>query len=133
MRRCWIPAKLRLPRHELFLLHARGIELFGGSPGIRDEGALESALMAPENRFYYEQEDEIGCAAADAYHLTKAHAFIDGSKRVAAVATETFLKVNGVELKASDEELLDIYLGIADGSLSREQVERKLRRWASKG
>jgi len=121
-----------LHKGDAIALHARGIELFGGSSGIRDEGALESALVAAENRFYYEQTDEIGCAAAYAYHLTKAHAFIDGNKRVAAVVTETFLKVNGVVLRASDDELVDLYLSIADGTFSRDQVEQNLRKWARK-
>ena len=75
----------------------------------------------------------IGCAAAYAYHLTKAHAFVEGNKRVAAVVTETFLNLNGIELKATDEELFDLYLGIADGSLSRVQVERKLRSRSREG
>lgn len=75
----------------------------------------------------------IGCAAAYTYHLTKAHAFVEGNKRVAAVVTETFLNLNGIELKATDEELFDLYLGIADGSLSRVQVERKLRSRSREG
>ena len=75
----------------------------------------------------------IGCAAAYAYHLTKAHAFVEGNKRVAAVVTETFLNLNGIELKATDEELFDLYLDIADGSLSRVQVERKLRSRSREG
>ena len=86
--------------------------------------------MAPENRFYYEQADAIGCAAAYAYHLTKAHAFVDGNKRVAAVVAETFLTVNGIELSAGDDELFKLYMGIADGSVSRDEVENSLRLWA---
>lgn len=61
------------------LLHARTTAIHGGSPGMRDEGGLESALAAPENRYYYEDAELIGCAASYAYHLSQAHAFVDGN------------------------------------------------------
>jgi death-on-curing protein len=53
---------------------------------------LESALAAAQNRHGYEGADVVSCAAAFAYHLTQAHAFIDGNKRVAAAVTETFIR-----------------------------------------
>ncbi|MEO8435152.1 MAG: type II toxin-antitoxin system death-on-curing family toxin [Pyrinomonadaceae bacterium] len=116
-----------LHKGEVLALHARAIEEHGGSPEIRDEGALESALVAVQNRFHYEDADAIGCAAAYAYHLTKAHAFLDGNKRVAAVATEIFLHINGVEVRATEKQLLKLYMGIADSSLNRDDVEARLR------
>lgn len=119
-----------LNKDEVIELHARAIDTFGGSHGIRDEGALESALVAAENRHFYAGADVIGCAAAYAYHLTQAHAFIDGNKRIAAVVTEIFLEVNGVGLKATENQLYEFYMGVADGSLSREEVEKKLRSWS---
>ena len=75
---------------DVLAVHARLISETGGSSGIRDEGLLESALAAAENRHHYEAADLVACAATYAYHLTQAHAFIDGNKRVAAAITETF-------------------------------------------
>ena len=116
-------------KDEVIELHARAIDAFGGSHGLRDEGALESALVAAENRHYYTEADVIGCAAAYAYHLTQAHAFIDGNKRIAAVVTEIFLEVNGIGLDATEDQLYKLYIGIADGGLSRDEVEERLRSW----
>lgn len=119
-----------LKKDEVIELHARAIDAFGGSNGLRDEGALESALVAAENRHFYAEADTIACAASYAYHLTQAHAFIDGNKRVAAVVTEIFLEVNGVGLEATEDQLYELYMGVADGSLSRDEVEERLRSWS---
>lgn len=119
-----------ISKDEVVELHARAIDAFGGSHGLRDEGALESALVAAENRHFYAEADTVGCAAAYAYHLTQAHAFIDGNKRVAAVVTEIFLEVNGVGLEATEDQLYELYMGVADGSLSRDEVEERLRSWS---
>lgn len=80
---------------EVLVIQRRLIEEFGGIHGIRDWGALESALCAAEQRVYYEQVDLRVCAATYAYHLTKAHAFLDGNKRLAAAVSEIFLEMNG--------------------------------------
>jgi death-on-curing protein len=119
-----------LTKDEVIELHARAIDTFGGSHGLRDEGALESALVAAENRHFYAEADVLGCAAAYAYHLTQAHAFIDGNKRVAAVVTEIFLEVNGVGLDVTEDQLYELYMGVADGSLGRDEVEERLRSWS---
>jgi death on curing protein len=99
----------------------------GGSGGLRDEGMLESALAAVENRYRYEQADAITCAATYAYHLTQAHAFIDGNKRVASAMTETFLATNDFELRLTDAQLVQLFLDIASSQLSRDEVEEMLR------
>ncbi|MBW4671701.1 MAG: type II toxin-antitoxin system death-on-curing family toxin [Cyanomargarita calcarea GSE-NOS-MK-12-04C] len=88
-------------KFDVLAIHAQLIAATGGSEGLRDEGVLESALSATQNRLYYEQADLVTCAATYAYHLTKAHAFIDGNKRVAAAVTETFLETNGAKLNLS--------------------------------
>lgn len=119
-----------ISKDEVIELHARAIDAFGGSHGLRDEGALESALVAAENRHFYAEADTVGCAAAYAYHLTQAHAFVDGNKRVAAVVTEIFLEVNGVGLEATEDQLYELYMGVADGSLSRDEIEERLRSWS---
>ncbi len=65
-------------------IQQRTITEHGGTPGLRDEGALESAIMAVQNRRCYENADCLTCAATYAYHLSQAHAFLDGNKRIAA-------------------------------------------------
>jgi death-on-curing protein len=69
---------------DVLTVHVRLIAETGGGAGLRDEGLLESALAAAENRHRYDDADLATCAATYAYHLTQAHAFIDGNKRVAA-------------------------------------------------
>jgi death on curing protein len=108
-------ALLFLRVHEVLAIHARGIEEFGGLHGVRDAGALEAALTAAESRAYYEQATLSTCAATYAYHLTQAHAFVDGNKRVAAAAAEIFLELNGAELHATNDEIVTLFLAIAAG------------------
>lgn len=119
---------MRFPdRLDVLTVHARLISETGGTGGIRNEVLLESALAAAENRHYYETADVVGCAATYAYHLTQAHAFVDGNKRVAAAVTETFLETNGVRLIMTNDEIVQLFLKIASGTLSRDQVEQILR------
>jgi len=75
---------------EVLLIHAEVIKATGGSDGLRDAGGLESALNAAENRLNYETEDLAKLAATYAYHLSQAHAFVDGNKRIAAVVADYF-------------------------------------------
>jgi len=112
---------------DVLTVHARLIAETGGSVGLRDEGLLESALAAAENRHGYEDADLATCAATYAYHLTQTHAFIDGNKRVAAAITETFLESNGSRLAMTDEEIVRLFVDIAAGLLGRDEVERLFR------
>lgn len=116
-----------LRKIEVLEMHRRSLAEFGGSAGIRDEGAFESALVAVENRVVYEQADVPACAATYAYHLTMAHAFVDGNKRVAAAAMLVFLFVNEVEIGTTEDALYDLFIAIASGEMRREAVEEWLR------
>jgi death on curing protein len=107
---------------EVLDLHEQTIEEFGGAHGLRDKAALESALMAVENRAYYENADLATCAATYAYHLTQAHAFIDGNKRIAAAVAELFLSINDANLELTNNELVDLFLGIAASQITRDGV-----------
>jgi death on curing protein len=109
---------------EVLDLHVQTIEEFGGAYGLRDKAALESALIAAENRAYYENADLATCAATCAYHLTQAHAFIDGNKRIAAAVAELFLSINDANLELTNNELVDLFLGIAASQKTRDEVER---------
>lgn len=105
------------------------IEKFGGTHSLRERGALESALAAPVNRHLYEETDLVVCAATYAYHLSQAHAFIDGNKRIAAAIAELFLNINRAHLRASDEDVIDLFLHIAASELDRDAVERVFAQW----
>ena len=104
-------------------MHARGIDQYGGLHGLRDDGGLESALMAAENRFYYEDGSLAICAATYAFHLCQAHAFLDGNKRIAATAFDVFLRLNGAYLNATNQEVIDLIFSIASSVMNRSAVE----------
>lgn len=91
---------------EVLLIHSEIIRLTGGSDGFRDAGGLESALNAATNRFNYETDDFTKLAATYAYHLPQGRAFVDGNKRIAAVVAEVFLKLNGVKINATNDEIV---------------------------
>jgi death-on-curing protein len=119
-----------LSKQQVLIIHDRTIAEHGGTPGLRDEGALESALMAVRNRVLYENANVITCAATYAYHLSQAHAFLDGNKRIAAQTTEIFLSLNDIALQATNDQIVDLFLGLAAGAVTREQSEHTLAAWA---
>ncbi len=80
-------------------LHAMGLEDHGGSPGIRDAGLIESALASAQNTFLYGGGDDFEVAAAYAFHLAEAQAYLDGNKRVGIMAALTFLAMQGHRCK----------------------------------
>jgi len=115
---------LFLSKQEVLDIHAKAIGEFGGSLGLRDEGALESALAAAEQRHFYENADLATCAATYAFHLSKAHAFVDGNKRTALLTALTFLKLNGHSLHLGPE-WLDIMVRVAaDETMQRADLSR---------
>ncbi|MGH9938754.1 MAG: type II toxin-antitoxin system death-on-curing family toxin [Blastocatellia bacterium] len=109
--------------------HSRLIERYGGSHGLRDQGALESALAAAQNRYLYEESDLAACAATYVYHLSQAHAFIDGNKRIAWAVAILFLEINGVILTVPETEAEELCMRIAARQITRDEVERVLSQW----
>ena len=118
-----------IDKESVLEIQARLIERYGGIHGLRDEGALESALAAATNRAYYENVPIEILAATYAYHLSQAHAFLDGNKRIAAAVAGVFLELNGAWLSASEDEVIELFLDIAASRLSREDVEKKFAEW----
>ncbi|SSC72461.1 unnamed protein product [Ciceribacter sp. T2.26MG-112.2] len=108
-------------------LHQMQIERFGGAYGLRDEGALESALARPVNREAYGCDDVNELAAAYLFGLAKNHAFIDGNKRIAIVTAAVFLMENGYEINATDAELYAFVLSVAAGEIDEEGATRFLK------
>jgi len=118
-----------LTKRFVLAYHARLIELFGGSHGLRDEGLLDSALAQPEATFagQYLHEDLWAQAAAYAFHLVKNHPFVDGNKRIAAVAMGAFLEVNGAPLRVDEVLLYDTIIALASGGLDKHALAAWLR------
>ncbi|MFM7425493.1 MAG: type II toxin-antitoxin system death-on-curing family toxin [Elainella sp.] len=102
-------------------LHLDQIASFGGSPGIRDQGLLESALAQPEATFggEYLHPTLPEQAAAYLYHLALNHPFIDGNKRTAFAVMDTFLRLNGYALNLSDQQAYELVLAVASGQLEK--------------
>jgi death on curing protein len=96
---------LFLSRSEVDDLHAESLREHGGSEGVRDSGLVDSALGAAVNTYYYGRGDLFDIAAAYAYHLAEAQAFLDGNKRTAVASALTFLEANGVYRTPDQDEL----------------------------
>ncbi|MHB1272667.1 MAG: type II toxin-antitoxin system death-on-curing family toxin [Rhodanobacter sp.] len=116
--------------HALVLaIHDRQLAEHGGASGVRDEGLLESELAQPQQMLAYaEPEPDLAdLAAALAHGLARNHPFVDGNKRTAAVACETFIVLNGARLDVEDAELFPRFLALADGRLPAEDFASWLR------
>jgi death-on-curing protein len=120
-----------LSKEEILQIHERSIQKYGGSLGFLNESALDSAIAAPEARNYYEGAEVIACAATYGYHITKAHAFVDGNKRVGAGSTLAFLLLNEAKLFVSQDEIVATFFGVADGSISRDDLEQIISTWVA--
>lgn len=102
-------------------MHVRGIEVFGGSHGIRDHGLLESAVMAPRATYggTVLHPTLATMAAALGYGLAKNHPFVDGNKRVAAMATLAMLRLNGFRLQLPQQQGADLFIRVAEDAAFR--------------
>jgi death-on-curing protein len=109
---------------EVIEIHSDQIERYGGDPGIRNLGLLQSALAMPAARFggRYLHTDLVEMAAAYLFHITQNHPFIDGNKRTGAVASLVFLSLNDIEIEADEEEFERIVLGVAQGNIDKASV-----------
>lgn len=105
-------------------IHERMITEFGGMSGVAAQGLLESAVSMPTAGFAREflHESLAAMAAAYFFHICKNHPFFDGNKRVAVVASEVFLNINGMRLDATNEELKQLCLGVAAGEVSKDET-----------
>ena len=109
---------------EVLLLHDRLLNQSGGGQGLRDLGLLESALAQPRMTMGGEDlyPDLSSKAAALGYSLIKNHPFVDGNKRIGHAAMATFLLLNGHELMSPIDDAEAVILGVASGSLQREDL-----------
>ncbi len=104
-------------RETVLALHEQLLSSFGGSPGVRDAGLLDSALARPENRFAYGEPTMCELAACYGFGLTKNHPFIDGNKRTGFSVAVLFLELNGYRFGASEAEAAVMTLGLAAGEV----------------
>ena len=115
---------IKFSKAKVLLLHQLIAQETGGSVGVRDEGLLESALETAFSGFggqeFYPTKEEKGARLG--YNLISNHAFVDGNKRIGVYVMLTFLEVNGIRLDCTNEDVVKIGLGVADGSMDYEAL-----------
>ena len=112
-------------------IHNDQLREHGGLPGVRDENALESALARPQQKWHYANNTDVPLlAAAYAFDLVRNHPYCDGNKRIGFLAMVTFLGVNGVDLDATDAEVVAEIVALADGSVKEEAFADWVRQHA---
>lgn len=118
-----------LTLQEVLDLHRDAIAEYGGDPGVRDIGLLESAIAQPQATYggEYLHGDLAEMAAAYLYHLAMNHAFVDGNKRIAAYAAGVFIDVNGFELTCDEHSFEELVLRVARGECDKAAVAEFLR------
>jgi death on curing protein len=117
----WLPVEL------VIAIQEEQLQEFGGPEGLRDPGALESALARPANCFHYKNGDLADLAAAYCFGITKNHPFVDGNKRTAFLALITFLGLNDIDFTIPEEEAVVMMLAVAAGEVSEENLARWIR------
>ncbi|MBY8918110.1 type II toxin-antitoxin system death-on-curing family toxin [Nitratireductor rhodophyticola] len=108
-------------------LHVEQLRLHGGASGVRDEGALESALHRPLQKQAYEEPDLCALAAAYLFGIVKNHPFVDGNKRTGLAAADLFLFFNGLSMEAEQEDVIQLVLLVAAGEIDEEGAARFFR------
>jgi death-on-curing protein len=114
----------------LLAAHDEQLAEHGGGSGIRDKGLFESALARPLNLAAYGEPDAAALAASYCYGLAKNHAFVDGNKRIALIALELFLELNGHVLNADDTQCVLVILSVASGAFAEEDLADWIRKHA---
>jgi death-on-curing protein len=112
----WLDTRLALA------IHDRQLAEHGGPSGVRDAGAMESALFRPRNQWEYGEDDLCTLAAAHAFGVARNHPFTDGNKRTAWVLARTFLLLNSIELQFRPEDAVATVQTLAAGDLSEEEL-----------
>jgi death on curing protein len=118
-----------LSLEQVLALHRRQLAVFGGTGGLRDKGALEAAMARPQMTFGGEDlyGDLAAKTAALMHSLVMNHPFVDGNKRVGAMAAELFLGINAHVLEASDDGLTELTLAVARHEVEVEALAIWLR------
>lgn len=119
-----------LTLNEVIEIHKDQLARYGGVEGIRDVGLLHSAVAMPAatfgGQFLHPELNEM--AGAYLFHIVQNHPFIDGNKRVGAVAADVFLAMNDLRLEATEEEYEQLVMSVASGELSKSAVAEFFRK-----
>ena len=118
---------LWIPLAAAITIHDRQISRHGGALGMRDIGLLEAALGRPVNKWGYGATDPFDLAAAYAFSIAKAHAFVDGNKRTALVCALTFLLANGTHVRRDPDETVRAIEDVARDAMSEAEFAEWLR------
>jgi death on curing protein len=116
-----------LTEAQVVRIHAEQLATFGGPPGLRDAGALASAIGRPRNKWAYEGADLAALAAAYAFGVARNHPFIDGNKRAAFLAMVVFLRKNGVPFSPREPDAIAAMLALAAGEIEEEGLARWIK------
>ena len=117
---------------DVLTLHTDQVALYGGDPGVRDLGLLESAVAQPRATFGGEflHKNLFEMAAAYLFHIVKNHPFLDGNKRTGAVAALVFLDFNGIRIDAPKGSVYDLTMSVATGEAGKGQIAEFFRQMA---
>lgn len=109
-------------------LHRESLRRHGGSDGNRDPAGTESAIAQPQNDYFYGGAAVFEIAAANAFHIAQAQAFIDGNKRTGAAAALAFLQIAGIGTSRADDACLyDAMIAIANREMDKAGLAALLR------
>src|SRR5580704_3196863 len=112
----------------LILLHAETLAEHGGLSGLRDKGALESAMSRPQNTHAYEPESDLArLAAAYGFGIVRNHPFHDGNKRVGFLAVGLFLALNEREFTPDPVQAVAVVMRLAEGKLTELELASWIR------
>ncbi len=117
-----MPDLIFITLEDVLAVHDEALIAFGGSPGIRDQGILESAINAPQNYYYYQEADILTCAAVYLHHISEAQAFLDGNKRTAVGVTLMFLLTNNMGILDDQQGLYDLCMQVANHQLEIDLI-----------
>ena len=109
-----------VPLQAILIIHDRQIARHGGAAGMRDIELLEAAAERPCNKSAYGSPSLEELAAAYAFGIAKAHAFVDGNKRTAFVTAATFLRLNGFQVRPDPLDGVKAMEDLASGIMSEE-------------
>jgi death-on-curing protein len=112
---------------EILYLHEESLARYGGAPGIREPGLIESALGSAQNAFWYGRADIFEIAAAYAFHVAEAQAFLDGNKRTAVAAAIVCLRMNGQSVPKDDGSVYQAMMAVAEKSSDKSGLAVVLR------
>lgn len=112
-----------VPEQAVIDIHDELIQEHGGCFGLRDPNLLSSSLARPKNLFaYIDSASLFDLAAAYAFSLAKNHPFVDGNKRIALAVIDVFLRLNGYELVAAEEEAVTKIKDLVEGIENQESI-----------